>query len=228
MIVETQLNPTQPVNQQIYRILRRDIVHCLIPPGTPLSEKEVSIRFDVSRQPVREAFIKLAENGLIQIRPQRGSYVNKISLAQVRNGCFVRQAIECAVARRAAGMMTDSYCYQLEQNLNQQRTAIERKQLNDFFQLDDEFHQLLSNIADCQLAWDTIENIKAAIDRVRYMSLDHISSPEMLLRQHHEIFSALEKRDADTVEKAMTLHLQEISESVLLIRQENRDWFSEE
>ena len=94
MAAEAQLNPTQPVNQQIYRILRRDIVHCLIPPGTPLSEKEVSVRFDVSRQPVREAFIKLAENGLIQIRPQRGSYVNKISLSQVRNGCFVRQAIE--------------------------------------------------------------------------------------------------------------------------------------
>lgn len=60
MTVETQLNPTQPVNQQIYRILRRDIVHCLIAPGTPLSEKEVSVRFNVSRQPVREAFIKLA------------------------------------------------------------------------------------------------------------------------------------------------------------------------
>ncbi|WP_333501207.1 GntR family transcriptional regulator [Kluyvera genomosp. 2] len=228
MAAETQLNPTQPVNQQIYRILRRDIVHCLIPPGTPLSEKEVSLRFDVSRQPVREAFIKLAENGLIQIRPQRGSYVNKISLSQVRNGCFVRQAIECAVARRAATMIDDAQTYQLEQNLHQQRMAIERQQLNDFFLLDDEFHQLLSNIADCQLAWDTIENIKAAIDRVRYMSLDHISSPEMLLRQHHEIFSALEQRDADAVEKAMTLHLQEISESVLLIRQENRDWFSEE
>ena len=228
MIVETQLNPTQPVNQQIYRILRRDIVHCLIPPGTPLSEKEVSIRFDVSRQPVREAFIKLAENGLIQIRPQRGSYVNKISLAQVRNGCFVRQAIECAVARRAAGMMTDSYCYQLEQNLNQQRTAIERKQLNDFFHLDDEFHQKLAQIADCQLAWDTIENLKATMDRVRYMSLDHVSPPEMLLRQHQDIFDALEKRDADAVDQAMTHHLQEISGSVKLISQENRDWFSEE
>ncbi|ENG1040225.1 GntR family transcriptional regulator, partial [Klebsiella pneumoniae] len=56
MAAESQLNPTQPVNQQIYRILRRDIVHCLIPPGTPLSEKEVSVRFAVSRQPVREAF----------------------------------------------------------------------------------------------------------------------------------------------------------------------------
>ncbi|WP_330985287.1 MULTISPECIES: GntR family transcriptional regulator [Enterobacterales] len=228
MAAESQLNPTQPVNQQIYRILRRDIVHCLIAPGTPLSEKEVSIRFDVSRQPVREAFIKLAENGLIQIRPQRGSYVNKISLSQVRNGCFVRQAIECAVVRRAATLITDEQSYQLEQNLNQQRIAIDRHQLTDFFQLDDEFHALLSQIADCQLAWDTIENIKAAIDRVRYMSLDHVSSPEMLLRQHQVIFSALEKRDVEAVDKAMTQHLQEIGESVLLIRQENSDWFSEE
>ncbi|MGL4727064.1 MAG: GntR family transcriptional regulator [Scandinavium sp.] len=228
MAAESQLNPTQPVNQQIYRILRRDIVHCLIAPGTPLSEKEVSVRFDVSRQPVREAFIKLAENGLIQIRPQRGSYVNKISLSQVRNGCFVRQAIECAVVRRAATLITDAQSYQLEQNLNQQRIAIDRHQLTDFFQLDDDFHALLSQIADCQLAWDTIENIKAAIDRVRYMSLDHVSSPEMLLRQHQVIFSALEKRDVEAVDKAMTQHLQEISESVLLIRQENSDWFSEE
>ena len=225
MTVETQLNPTQPVNQQIYRILRRDIVHCLIAPGTPLSEKEVSVRFNVSRQPVREAFIKLAENGLIQIRPQRGSYVNKISMAQVRNGSFIRQAIECAVARRAASMITESQCYQLEQNLHQQRIAIERKQLDDFFELDDNFHQLLTQIADCQLAWDTIENLKATVDRVRYMSFDHVSPPEMLLRQHLDIFSALQKRDGDAVERAMTQHLQEISESVRQIRQENSDWF---
>ena len=84
MAAESQLNPTQPVNQQIYRILRRDIVHCLIPPGTPLSEKEVSVRFDVSRQPVREAFIKLAENGLIQIRPQRGTYVFRVYIGNTK------------------------------------------------------------------------------------------------------------------------------------------------
>ena len=146
----------------------------------------------------------------------------------MRNGCFVRQAIECAVVRRAAGMITAEQIYQLEQNLNQQRIAVERQQLNDFFQLDDEFHQKLSLIADCQLAWDTVENIKATIDRVRYMSLDHVTSPEMLLRQHHQIFQALENRDAEAVGTAMNIHLHEISESVLLIRQENRDWFSEE
>ncbi|MDT1883536.1 FCD domain-containing protein, partial [Acinetobacter baumannii] len=87
-------------------------------------------------------------------------------------GCFVRQAIECAVVRRAAGMINEEQLYQLEQNLHQQRIAVDRQQLNDFFLLDDEFHQKLSIIADCQLAWETVENIKAAIDRVRYMSLD--------------------------------------------------------
>lgn len=108
-----------------------------------------------------------------------------------------------------------TYCYRAQQ-------------IDDFFQLDDDFHQKLAQIADCQLAWDTIENIKATIDRVRYMSLDHVSPPEMLLRQHHDIFSALENRDGNAVESAMTQHLQEISESVQLIRQENSGWFSEE
>ncbi len=62
------------------------------------------------------------------------------------------RAIECAVVRRAAGMINEEQLYQLEQNLHQQRIAVDRQQLNDFFLLDDEFHQKLSIIADCQLA----------------------------------------------------------------------------
>lgn len=222
------LNPTQPVNQQIYRILRSDIVRCLIPPGTPLSEKEVSVRFNVSRQPVREAFIKLAETGLVQIRPQRGTYVNRISVTHVKNGCFIREAIERAVVKRAASMATDSHLYQIEQLLNQQRIAIDRNQLDDFFQLDDEFHHQLALVADCQLAWDTVENIKASMDRVRYMSLDHVSPPDMLLAQHYDIFEALQRHNEHDVDQAMHRHLHEISQSILLIRQENKNWFSEE
>ncbi|PKQ71184.1 GntR family transcriptional regulator [Aeromonas sobria] len=228
MLPSTLLNPTQPVNQQIYRILRRDIVRCLIPPGTPLSEKEVSIRFEVSRQPVREAFIKLAETGLVQIRPQRGTYVNRISVRHVKNSCFIREAIERAVAKRAASMVTDEHLYILEQLLNQQRTSIDRNQLDVFFQLDDEFHQQLALVADCSLAWDTVENIKATMDRVRYMSLDHVSPLEMLLAQHYEIFDALKRHDEDDVDQAMYRHLHEISQSILLIRKEKYDWFSEE
>ena len=228
MPLSSEINPTQPVNQQIYRILRREIVRCLIAPGTPLSEKEVSLRFEVSRQPVREAFIKLAETGLVQIRPQRGTWVNKISISHVKNGCFIREAIECAVVKRAAEKVTHSDLYTLEHLLNQQSVAISDGQIDDFFSLDDKFHQQLALIADCSLAWETVENIKATMDRVRYMSLDHVSPPAMLLEQHRDIFNALKARDGQQADAAMHRHLHEISQSILLIRQENQAWFSEE
>lgn len=228
MPLSREINPTQPVNQQIYHILRREIVRCQIAPGTPLSEKEVSGRFDVSRQPVREAFIKLAETGLVQIRPQRGTWVSKISVSHVRNGCFIREAIERAVVKRAAEKVNDSDLYALEHLLNQQRLAITDSQIDDFFSLDDKFHRQLALIADCSLAWDTVENIKATMDRVRYMSLDHVSPPAMLLEQHYAIFNALKAHDVAEVDTAMHLHLHEISQSILLIRQENQDWFSDE
>lgn len=228
MPLSSEINATQPVNQQIYRILRLEIVRCLIPPGTPLSEKEVSLRFNVSRQPVREAFIKLSDTGLVQIRPQRGTWVSKISVSHVINGGFVREAIERAVAKRAVGKITNTDLYTLEHILNQQRIAIDEGQTDDFFQLDDKFHQQLALIADCSLAWETVENIKATMDRVRYMSLDHVSPPEMLLKQHLDIFNALRAHDEKLVDAAMHHHLHEISQSILQIQQENRDWFSEE
>jgi len=67
MSIAYTITTSEPVNQQIYRYLRKDIVTCAIQPGSLLSEKEVSARFNVSRQPVREAFIKLAEAGLVQV-----------------------------------------------------------------------------------------------------------------------------------------------------------------
>jgi len=220
-----ELDPILPVNKQIFNILQRDIVLCNILPGTVLSEKEVSVRFNVSRQPVREAFIKLAESGLIQVRPQRGSFVNKISISHVNNGCFIRKAIECAVVRRATELATDSQILQLEQNIHQQKLTVEQKQLHDFLKLDDEFHQQISLMADCPLAWSTIENIKANIDRVRFMSLEQTSPLNSLYQQHFDIFSAIQQRECDKAEASMSFHLEEINFSVLTISNKNKDWF---
>ena len=73
------LELTSPVRPQIYIGLRHRIIRSEIPPGTALSEAEIARRFSISRQPVREAFIKLAEEGLLEVRPQRGTFVRKIS-----------------------------------------------------------------------------------------------------------------------------------------------------
>lgn len=214
-----------PVNQQIYRYLRQDIVDCTIPPGTLLSEKEISTRFNVSRQPVREAFIKLSETGLVQILPQRGTFVMKISSKRVDDGRFIRQALECAIIRRAAMNITSEQLMTLEHNLHRQELAAKNNQIKEFLALDDEFHYLLTQFADCPLAWETIENIKATMDRVRFLSLVDVSPPEMLIQQHYGILEALKAKDPDAAELAINLHLQEMIYSITPIVLKNTDWF---
>ncbi|AOR64069.1 GntR family transcriptional regulator [Pectobacterium wasabiae] len=220
-----QINNNEPVNQQIYRVLRKDIVECNIPPGKLLSEKEISVRFDVSRQPVREAFIKLAEAGLVQIMPQRGTFVMKISEQRVAEARFIRQALECAIVRRAAEMVTDEQLLTLEHNLRRQELAAQNEQVREFLSLDDSFHQLLTQVANCPLAWETIESIKATMDRVRFLSLSQVSPPPSLIQQHYLIFNALKAHDPDAAEKAIREHLQEMIYSITPIAQQNSDWF---
>lgn len=222
-----QFNNTEPVNQQIYRLLRKDIVECTIPPGKLLSEKEISTQFAVSRQPVREAFIKLAEAGLVQILPQRGTFVMRISAKRVADARFIRQAMECAIARRAARNITERHLTLLEHNLHRQALAAQNQQVREFFTLDDDFHRLLTEVADCPLAWDIIESIKATMDRVRFLSLGQVSPPQNLISQHYKILDGVKAHDADTAEQAMRDHLQELIFSITPISRQNSDWFED-
>lgn len=225
MSIAYTITTSEPVNQQIYRYLRKDIVTCVIHPGSLLSEKEVSARFNVSRQPVREAFIKLAEAGLVQVLPQRGTFVRKISAQRVADGRFIREAVEIAVVRRAALEIAATGLMALEHNLQLQRLAAERHDSQAFLALDDEFHRLIAEGIDCLLAWETVENIKATMDRVRFLTLSEVSPPESLIQQHEEIFAALKAQDADAAEKAMRRHLQEMILTITPIAERKSEWF---
>jgi DNA-binding GntR family transcriptional regulator len=220
-------NNIEPINQQIYRQLRKDIVECCIPPGTLLSEKDIAARFAVSRQPVREAFIKLAEVGLVQVLPQRGTLVLRISAQRVAQARFIRQAVECAVARRAAQTITPQQILLLENNLHSQEWAAQNQQMREFFCLDDDFHRLLSDIADCPLSWMVIESIKATMDRVRFLSLEQVSPPQGLITQHFAIFNCIKARDADAAELAMREHLQALIYTITPIAELKSDWFED-
>ncbi|KAA8998887.1 GntR family transcriptional regulator [Affinibrenneria salicis] len=219
------LTANEPVNQQIYRFLRQEIVTCTLHPGALLSEKEISSRFNVSRQPVREAFIKLAEASLVQILPQRGTFVMKISPKRVADGRFIREVIETAVARRAAQEITPQFVMLMENNLQLQQMASRHQDSNEFLKLDDEFHLLMARSIDCALAWETVENIKAAMDRVRYLTLSKVSPPDLLIEQHYSIFNALKSRDPAAAESAVRRHLQEMIYSITPIVAQNSDWF---
>ncbi|MGP6488020.1 GntR family transcriptional regulator [Duffyella gerundensis] len=227
MSIAYTITASEPVNQQIYRYLRQEIVTCIIPPGSLLSEKEVSARFDVSRQPVREAFIKLAEAGLVQVLPQRGTFVRKISARRVADGRFIREAVEIAVVRRAALEATPVALLALQQNLDLQALAAQRNDIQGFLALDDAFHRLIAESIDCTLAWETVENIKATMDRVRFLTLSKVSPPESLIEQHREIYAAIAAQDADAAELAMRRHLQEMIFSITPISEQNSEWFEQ-
>ncbi|MBW1214795.1 GntR family transcriptional regulator [Pantoea allii] len=228
MTLSYTITTSEPVNQQVYRYLRRDIVTCVIQPGASLSEKEVSARFNLSRQPVREAFIKLAEAGLVQILPQRGTFVRRISAKRVEDGRFIREAVEVAVIRRAAQEIGEPGLMALEHNLQLQRITAARGDSQMFLSLDDEFHRLIAESINCPLAWETVENIKATMDRVRYLTLNDVAPAETLIKQHDAVFAALKASDPEMAEAALRDHLQAMKFSITPVIKQNSAWFDED
>jgi GntR family transcriptional regulator, rspAB operon transcriptional repressor len=222
------LSTSEPVNQQIYRALRQSIVNCTLLPGEAISDQEVAEIFGVSRQPVRNAFIRLVGAGLIQVLPQRGTFVMKISPKRVLNGRFIREAVEVAVVGKAAEMIHDAKLQQLAAHIEQQKFAAERNDTPGFLALDEGFHSSISRSIDCIEAWELIQDIKAHMDRVRYLSLSDITPLQILIAQHEAILSGLRARDPRRAEDAMRIHLCELHLSFGAIRDRNPDWFERE
>ena len=120
-----RLETTSAVGPQLFRLLRDRIVRCELEPGVRLSEVDVAQFYGTSRQPVREAFIKLAEASLIEVRPQRGSYVRRIDIGAVMAARFVREAVEADIVRVVAERATPADLSELDTILARQSEAIE-------------------------------------------------------------------------------------------------------
>lgn len=219
------LSESEPVSKQIYIALRKLIINCTFVPGQRLVDKDIADKFGVSKQPVREALSKLAESGLLKILPQRGTFVMKISQQEVENGQFIREAVEIAVVRRAAAIIDDEYINRIYKNLDGQMMASGRGDTPYFLTLDEEFHSLLAMSIGCASAWNAIENIKANMDRVRYLSLEEISPLEMLIEQHAKIADGIKSKDPVQAELAVKKHLHEIFLSLTPITEKNPEWF---
>ncbi len=210
MMSFSALRIAEPIVPQIIQRLRQAIIEMQLKPGEALSEKEVALRYGVSRQPVREAFIKLAEAGLLQVLPSRGTYVVKISVREVLNARFVREAIECAIVRSAAGLITDAGLAVLDRNLIEQKAAAQAGDSHGFYALDEAFHRAIADCVECDYAMRVVESARAQTDRVRYLSLPEASPLSMLISQHEAIVAALRAHDSDLAEVAMRRHLREI------------------
>jgi DNA-binding GntR family transcriptional regulator len=217
--LEASVTPLRPatgraasIADQVFHTLRASIVTMRLMPATALSEQDIADRLKVSRQPVREAFIKLSEIGLLRVMPQRGTFVVKISTKAVTDARFVREAVECAIARRASEGIDKSAMDELRAILAEQRKAT--RDPEHFFVLDEAFHRGLASAAECAYAWKVIEEAKAQMDRVRFLSLPDATPIGHLITQHAAILDAIADGHAAAAEQAMKDHLREILKSL--------------
>lgn len=207
---ELTLRIAEPIVPQIIAVLRQSIIEMRLKPGEALSEKDIARRYGVSRQPVREAFIKLAEAGLLQILPSRGSFVVKISMREVLNARFVREAIECAIVRSAAELIDAPGLERLEALVAEQKRVADRLDIQHFYALDEAFHRAIADCVECDYAMRVVEGARAQTDRVRFLSLPEASPIPLLISQHEAIIAALRDGNPDAAESAMREHLREI------------------
>src|SRR6478609_9209652 len=204
----------EPMARRVTLAFRQAIVSMHLSPGEMLSEQDLAQRFGVSRSPVREAFIKLSQSGLVRVLPQRGTQVVKISRAGVEDARFIREAVECAVVREAAARADPTMIAALTDSLARQKRGQRSNASHTFLALDEEFHRLLAEAAGRPAAWEMIQDVKPQMDRVRFLDLAQATPRHVVLAQHAVIVNAIRSRDPAAAEVAMREHLSEILRSL--------------
>lgn len=198
------------LSAQVFETIREEIVSGALAPKTQISEAELSERLGVSRTPVREALIKLAEDGLVQIVPQVGTFVAPISVESVKEAQFIREQLECALVVEAARRADPATLRRLKDNLAEQNDAARDNDWDRFYELDEAFHGILAGVAGHPTVWKVIQQSKVHMDRVRHVSFripDHMAQ---LISQHTAIIDAVSRGNGPDAQASLRHHLREI------------------
>ncbi len=217
------ISATHPIGGQLIASLRERIVRGDLVPGMRLSEQEIAISYGMSRQPVREAFIRLAGEGLLEVRPQRGTFVRKISTEEVENSRFVREAVEADLVRLAATQAADRDVANLREQIDRQARVADQG-AESFIPLDERFHRSLAEIAGRAGAWAHLQAIKMHMDRVRYLTAAEFPVSR-LVDEHRRIVEAIAARDPDAAEGCVRRHLRGVLADLPLIVAAQPDFF---
>lgn len=195
---------------QVFERLRDDIVSGALAPGTPLAELDLCNQLGVSRTPVREALIKLADIELVRIFPQRGTFVAPISAEAFRNAQFVREHLECALLAEAVRYIDATSLRELNDIIERQSEAAAVKSRQRFYETDEEFHGAIARLSRQIGVWKIIRQTKIHFDRVRYLTLFDTDHMPLLIDQHREIVDGLASCDEARAVAAMRRHLREV------------------
>ncbi|MEO0382642.1 MAG: GntR family transcriptional regulator [Pseudomonadota bacterium] len=220
-----QISDRQTSADVVFGQLYDEIVGLNLLPGARISEVEVAKRFDLSRQPIREAFGRLSRMGLIKVSPQRPTVVRHFSLDDIQNARFIRTAIETDVVRKACEERDTSVDALLDTCIANQQTAVADNDADSFHALDYEFHRLLCRSARAEFAFEQIAASKGQVDRLCMLALTSQSSMEKLFNDHVAVLDAIRTGNSRKADKALRRHLDRLTPTIASVYEKHRDYF---
>jgi DNA-binding GntR family transcriptional regulator len=219
---------TGSLSQQLYELLLDRILRFELTPNQKLSEAALSDSLGVSRTPVREALARLAEQGLVDILPQRGTRVAPLRLEDLETSQFMREALELAILRRALeGGDGAELAARLRDEITLQRAYVSVRDKAQFYLSDDRFHGLVAGFAGRPAVIPELTRVKLHMDRFRQLMVAGVEDLPVVIGQHEEIAEAVAACDLPAAEERMRRHLRRIFSYVEAARTRFPEYFEE-
>ncbi|MCI4665786.1 MAG: GntR family transcriptional regulator [Neomegalonema sp.] len=212
-LAEGNLDRSRPLGPQIYEIVRLNIILENLKPNDRINETDLSRWFEVSRTPVRDAYQRLIDDGLIVARNKVGTLVSPVDEARVSEGIVIRRALELEVVKLICARKPD--LRELDAVLALQHVAVAQQDHIAFFKEDEKLHAALAQLAGLPAAWRLAQSVKAHTDRARIMLTKNMPGRmEVALGEHLEIVDALRASDAKRAAMLISQHINSAFDAV--------------
>lgn len=212
--------------EYVYRTLKENIINFSYVPGDMISEPEICAAFEMSRTPIREAFIKLSEDNLVSIYPQKGTFISKINVARLDEAIFMRDSLEKSVFKIAINKLSAEDITELKKLVKFQEGILEfGSDIKEFFYLDNQFHATIFNKCGFSTIWNSIENISQDYNRFRFLDTISKINATKVIEQHTAIIEAIEKKDEDFFNKVISEHLRNICPQLEIFKEKFPNYF---
>lgn len=210
---------------QVYEYLREEIVNMVLKPGTVLPRNELSAHFNLSVTPVRDALMRLEEEGLIDIFPQHATRVRGINIDSARQAHFLRLAIELEIVRTLAEKHDPQLAATLQHLVHQQKISLEHRDLEGFSRADQAFHRQLYTAANTEELWKLMRGRSGNMDRLRRLHLPLNGKADSILKDHADIADAIGKGDPARAEASVRRHLSGTLSELNALREQYPDYW---
>ena len=192
---------------QVFERLRGMILSLDLPPGSALSRAELAAQFGVSSTPIRDALMRLDEEGLVEVFPQYATVVSRIDVRLAQQAHFLRQAVELEIVRGLAVDHDAAVVAELNQAIARQQQFAKAGDFERFIAADNEFHAQLYAAADKQDIWSLVKSRSGHIDRLRRLHLPSPGKAQDIVRHHKLIAKAIGAGEPGEAQKHLRTHL---------------------